>query len=326
MLDTASLCAVAYMVTYRPQPTAPPGQSNSERNDYVPCLCVSALSFHSRLCLRSRFACRPVWRVLLCEHRHKRCYAIAPKRERLEALISGSFNKWFAVEGDVSGYYKTYSVNLAALNLGIVDVKVTDYSYAGGPRINLRPFFVHALFGGDHLTGSAFGFSESQDGMAGLAGGGVQWKVSGPWSVRAGADYVFTRHNIFGGPSVTQNNVRASAGIVYSFGGIEHAPKTSRQSAQRNSGAGMLIPLLGITAAIGNNPGAEVTDEAPNGVAALAGIRVGDVINAVDGKPVSTPMELAAELVSHQAGDKVRIGFLIRGQWQKETGLLLGNH
>ena len=254
---------------------------------------------------------------------------VTPSRQNAngwEASISGSFNKWFAVEGDVSGYYKTYSVNLAALNLGIVDVKVTDYSYAGGPRINLRPFFVHALFGGDHLTGSAFGFSESQDGMAGLAGGGVQWKVSGPWSVRAGADYVFTRHNIFGGPSVTQNNVRASAGIVYSFGGIEHAPKTSRQSAQRNSGAGMLIPLLGITAAIGNNPGAEVTDEAPNGVAALAGIRVGDVINAVDGKPVSTPMELAAVLVSHQAGDKVRIGFLIRGQWQKETGLLLGNH
>src|SRR5208282_5567377 len=27
MLDTASLCAVAYMVTYRPQPTAPPDNS-----------------------------------------------------------------------------------------------------------------------------------------------------------------------------------------------------------------------------------------------------------------------------------------------------------
>ncbi len=237
-----------------------------------------------------------------------------------EAAISGNFNKWFAVEGDVSGYYKSY-----------LGVKVTDYSYAGGPRINLRPIFIHALFGGDHLTGSASGVSESQDGAAGLVGGGVQWKVSGPWSVRGSADYAFTRHNIFGGPSVTQNNFRASVGIVYSFGRTERVSKAPRQtvprqSVPRASRAGMLIPSLGITAALGNNPGAEITDEAPNGVAALAGIQPGDVINSVDGKPVSTPMELAAALANRPAGDKVKIGFLIRGQWQKDTVLLLGNH
>ncbi len=116
-----------------------------------------------------------------------------------EASISGNFNKWFAVEGDVSGYYKSYSVNLESIGLGVVDVKVTDYSYAGGPRINLRPFFIHALFGGDHLAGSALGFSRSQDSLAGLAGG-VQWKVSGPWSVRASADYAFTN----GAPALAQ--------------------------------------------------------------------------------------------------------------------------
>jgi S1-C subfamily serine protease len=88
----------------------------------------------------------------------------------------------------------------------------------------------------------------------------------------------------------------------------------------------MLIPSLGITTAIGNNPGAEITDETPNGIASLAGIHVGDVINAVDGKPVKTPAELAAELASHAAGDKIKIGFLIRGQWQSETVLLLGSH
>ena len=243
-----------------------------------------------------------------------------------EASISGNFNRWIAIEGDVSGYYKTYSLNLASLNLGTLDVKVTDYSYAGGPRINLRPIFIHALFGGDHLTGSALGYSESQDGMAGLVGGGIQWKVSGRWSVRASADYAFTRHNIFGGPSVTQNNVRASVGIVYGFGGTKRASKTPRQSVPRASGAGMLIPSLGITAAIGNNPGAEITDEAPNGITALAGIHVGDVINAVDGKPIRTPMELAAELANHATGDKIKLGFLLHGQWQSETILLLGNH
>ena len=79
------------------------------------------------------------------------------------------------------------------------------------------------------------------------------------------------------------------------------------------------------TVTVGANPGAEITDEAPNSVAALAGIHVGDVINAVDGKPVRTPMELAAALVNRSAGDKVTIGFLIRGQWQTDKVLLLGN-
>ena len=155
-----------------------------------------------------------------------------------EAAISGNFNKWFAVEGDVSGYYKSFSANLvvgttSCIYFGAcsVTVKVTDYSYAGGPRINLRPVFIHALFGGDHLTGTATAsgvsgnISESQDGIAGIVGGGVQLRVMGPWSFRASADYAFTRHNVFGGPSVTQNNFRAGVGIVYSFG-AKKAPPT----------------------------------------------------------------------------------------------------
>jgi len=171
----------------------------------------------------------------------------------------------------VSGYYKSYSVNLAVLDLGTLTVKVTDYAYAAGPRINFKPIFVHALFGGDHLTGGALGFSASQDGLAGLAGGGVQWKVSGPWSVRASADYVFTRHNIFGGPSVTQDNYRASVGIVYSFGRTAPANTEAHQVAPRPSG--VQIPSLGVTVAIGNSQGAIITDVAPNGVAALAGMQ-----------------------------------------------------
>lgn len=268
-----------------------------------------------------------------------------------EAAISGNINKWFAVEGDVSGYYKSYSASLAGV--GSATVKVTDYSFAGGPRINLRPIFIHALFGGDHLTGSASASgggvsgsaSASQDGMAGLVGGGVQWKVSGPWSVRASADYVFTRHNIFGGPSVTQNNYRAGVGIVYSFG-VKHpsersvalpkpsaapanpqatAPKEEpRQAApQVASKTGINISSLGVIVTVGRSSGAEIASEAPTGVAALAGLHVGDVINAVDGRSVKTPMELAAELSGKAAGTKVRVGYLISGMWQSEVVTLL---
>jgi S1-C subfamily serine protease len=81
----------------------------------------------------------------------------------------------------------------------------------------------------------------------------------------------------------------------------------------------MKVSVLGITVKLGSNPGAEITDEAPNGVAALAGLHSGDVINAIDGKPIRTPMELAAELSSRTTGEKVRLGYLIHGAWQTET-------
>jgi hypothetical protein len=267
-----------------------------------------------------------------------------------EAAVSGNFNKWFAVEGDVNGYYKTYNIMASGSTSSI---KVTDYSYAGGPRINFKPVFIHALFGGDHLTGTetasgaSGSVSESQDGAAGLVGGGVQFRISGAWSIRASADYVFTRHNIFGGPSVTQNNYRAGVGIVYSFGrrhesesvsvtqssappaGTPTAPPPPqpsalpRRSTPHVTGAGMKVDALSVSVTLGRSAGAEITDEAPNGAAALAGVRVGDVINVVDGKPVRNPMELATELSGKAGGTKVRLGFLIQGQWQTEAVILL---
>jgi membrane-associated protease RseP (regulator of RpoE activity) len=232
--------------------------------------------------------------------------------------------------------------------VGSATAKVSDYSFAAGPRINFKPIFIHALFGGDHLaatesvSGVSGSLSQSQDGLAGLAGGGVQFKVSGPWSIRASADYVFTRHNIFGGSSVTQNNYRAGVGIVYSFGtrhGSERAVRVPESAAPVNTqppiprattgaphGTGMRIDALGIMVTVGRNTGAEISDEAPNGVAALAGLHPGDVINSVDGKPVKTPMELAVELSNRPAGDKVRLGYLLHGAWQTETVVLLAIH
>jgi S1-C subfamily serine protease len=77
---------------------------------------------------------------------------------------------------------------------------------------------------------------------------------------------------------------------------------------------------------LGRSTGAEITSVAPNGVASMGGLHPGDVINAVDGKPVKTPMELAAELANRPAGDKVRLGYLLQGTWQAEMVVLLGAH
>ena len=131
-----------------------------------------------------------------------------------EASVSGNFNKRFAAEADVSGYYKNY--NITGVNVG-----VHDYFYVAGPRINFKPLFVHALIGGAHVSEVASGSSVAQDSLAGAFGGGVQWRFSRRLSFRASADYAFSRRNfsnLGGSSAVMENNVRASVGIVYSFG------------------------------------------------------------------------------------------------------------
>lgn len=235
-----------------------------------------------------------------------------------EASVSGNFNKWIAAEADVNGFYKTYNI------LGI-DVAVRDYSYLAGPRINFKPLFIHALVGGDHLSAGALGISGSQDGLAGAFGGGVQWKFSRQFSFRVSADYAFSRHNILGGSSVTQNNVRASVGIVYSFGHVgEPAPQRQPGTRPIARGAGMQIASLGLfVVPTANNTGAQVTEVAPNSVAELSGLHPDDIINSVNGVQIQTPMDLANALSGTAPGTKIRLGYMIRGEWQTEKILIL---
>jgi S1-C subfamily serine protease len=152
-------------------------------------------------------------------------------------------------------------------------------------------------------------------------GGGVDIRIVHNLWFRIGADWLHTRVE-----GVTVNGVRALGGIKFTFGGI--APSSALPHSQLSkpvSTAGrMKIGALGIVAAVGEQQGAEISEVFPNGVAALAALHPGDVINAVDGKAVKTPMELAAELSNRKVGDKVRLGFSIRGQWQSETVLMLG--
>jgi hypothetical protein len=71
------------------------------------------------------------------------------------------------------------------------------------------------------------------------------------------------------------------------------------------------VPSLGLTTATRANMGAQITEVASGGVAERAYLHVGDVINAVDGRPVKTTMELAAALSNRTPGSKIRIGYML---------------
>jgi opacity protein-like surface antigen len=225
-----------------------------------------------------------------------------------EASVSGNFNRWFALEGDVSGYYTTFdAVNLSA------------YGFTGGPRVNFRPFFVHALVGLDRGTGSVTGASASQNSFAAAFGGGIQWSLAQHWAVRGSTDYVLSQHNIFGGPAYTQNNFRVSAGIVYYLGGVreistpraDHRIEASPQCAGISEAA-----LLGIVGC-GDDSGVKITSVVSGSPALRAGISPGDTITDIDGRPVHSSRDIEAAIAANTSGT-VKIRYMIRGTWLTE--------
>jgi len=134
-----------------------------------------------------------------------------------DAGATGYFNKYFGVQGDFSGSYKTIS-----------GVSGHIYTYTGGPVVAYREGkvnpFVHALFGGIHLTAGYGGVSESLNGFTMAVGGGVDVQATKVVSVRLiQADWVYyhfgsTTIEGFPVPSFSQsNNVRIVAGIVFRF-------------------------------------------------------------------------------------------------------------
>ena len=104
---------------------------------------------------------------------------------------------------------------------------------------------------------------------------------------------------------------------------VAHEPQTH----QAPRSAGLQIASLGLLVVPGNDDkGAEVTEIAPNSVAAMTGLHAGDIINSLNGTQVRTPMELATMLSGVPAGSKTEIGYLVRGMWQSQTILIMPNN
>lgn len=83
--------------------------------------------------------------------------------------------------------------------------------------------------------------------------------------------------------------------------------------------------FLGVATEQSTDPqGVRVTDVVSGSPAASAGLQADDVITAVDGTSVASPLELARQIRSHQSGDQVTIAFS-RGGNAAETQATLAD-
>ena len=125
-----------------------------------------------------------------------------------DASLTGNVNQWLGVTGDFGGTYKSATGG-----------DLHFYTYTGGPVINLNHSgvvnpFVHALFGGARLGGSASGVgSGGTNGFTMMYGGGVDVKMSRMLALRGQVDWEYFR---FSGLNFNKN-VRVSTGIVLRF-------------------------------------------------------------------------------------------------------------
>jgi opacity protein-like surface antigen len=154
------------------------------------------------------------------------------------ASLDGTANNWLSAVFDFSGYYSSPKITLAGLSAS-VPIDSSNYLYLFGPRFTYRKFqrltpFAEGLVGvaNFRFTASSVGVTNSISSttFAGAFGGGADYTVNSWLAIRLiEADYVVTRFREitvdpttgqvgFSGQHRTQNNARASAGIVIRFG------------------------------------------------------------------------------------------------------------
>jgi len=146
-----------------------------------------------------------------------------------EAAVQFNLTKLLGVKADFSGNYGT-PVTLT----GTSTPSARTYTFLFGPVLSLRGEhatpFVHALFGGNHLSvdaspGGLGNPAISETAFAMAFGGGLDVKLTRHFGLRLGQfDYLYTGHcinvggactlGIAGTPAAHQNNFRFATGVT----------------------------------------------------------------------------------------------------------------
>ncbi|MFI5102199.1 MAG: outer membrane beta-barrel protein [Terriglobales bacterium] len=125
-----------------------------------------------------------------------------------EATLEGKFLPWIGAVVDLDGHYGNHNFSGASAN-------VTAHNVLFGPRVSVqvqryRPF-AEFLVGVGHISRSN-GISDSNTSFANAVGGGLDYRIAGPVTLRGQLDWINTR---FYGDG--QNGVRFSTGIAFHF-------------------------------------------------------------------------------------------------------------
>jgi len=228
-----------------------------------------------------------------------------------EASAAFNLNRWIGAEADFSGHYKGDCGGAAGLTC-------KDLSFMAGPRLTYRQnritAFAHGLFGGDNGTLAYSGVSVSDTPFCLAAGGGVDVAVANHISLRVlQADYLMTRHlNTAGVPH--QNNIRASAGIVFTFGGTgtsRSASGSPRQLVPGQASNTSEAALLGV-AGYPTEDGYKVTSIRPGSPAERISLKPGDVITEIDGKSIHSAREIESAIAANPSGTVTVTGYTHR--------------
>lgn len=151
--------------------------------------------------------------------------------------LDGTANDWLSAVFDFSGYYSSPKINVGLS--APVPIDSSTYLYLFGPRFTYRRWerltpFAEGFAGvaNFRFTASSVGLTNEVSSIAFAAafGGGADYAINRRFAIRLfEVDYVATRFREisvdpttgqvgFSGPRRTQNNARASAGIVLRFG------------------------------------------------------------------------------------------------------------
>ncbi len=133
------------------------------------------------------------------------------------ASVTYHIKDWIGGVADFGGYHNGNILGTGA------DGTLSTYLF--GPRVSYRSYrhftpFAEALFGVAHAGASIGGgtLGSTQNSFAMAIGGGVDYRLTNRFSLRPlEVDYLLTRFSEGSPNTQTQNNLRASTGIVIHF-------------------------------------------------------------------------------------------------------------
>ena len=133
-----------------------------------------------------------------------------------DASLEGKLFPWVGLVVDIDGHYGSRGYSFPCPTGGCATgADIAAHNFIFGPRVSVsvsrfRPFG-EFLIGAAHVSRSN-GISDSDTSFANAVGGGLDYRVFGPLSVRGQFDWVETR--FYG---ATQNGARLNFGIALHF-------------------------------------------------------------------------------------------------------------